>query len=397
MANQGYIDSFAQKIDLAEALLSAPESEKAAYYEKYETILSTDRVTAEQLIRANELTFKMVLNPVVFASVMYGVFSTAVTDGLKLQSKLRSYPLLLKIVSGAATKTETTFKLTRQVYDYLKAKLLTNFGIEVLTRSTTLTLEQIKEELSTYNIEVGSGDEDEVYEGDTSGVKFDDDELDTSTSPNIWNSETIAQVIGLLKLVDNFENISGQKIGMTEILIQGQPYNLKFVESKHSELDTLLTNHSIIGNTQESFDKSIEKFEMSFNQFINYIEAFINAKLVSRTFKILKSGLRENKYAISFLLSYAKDFLNVQRFRIATTFTADGTAVPADFEKYNANACELNILTSVFDYNGSSDGHDYTSAIACMTILAAMKSDKFVDDIGMEKKYNELIDKLAKV
>ena len=252
-------------------------------------------------------------------------------------------------------------------------------------------------ELSTYNIEVGSGDEDEVYEGDTSGVKFDDDELDTSTSPNIWNSETIAQVIGLLKLVDNFENISGQKIGMTEILIQGQPYNLKFVESKHSELDTLLTNHSIIGNTQESFDKSIEKFGMSFNQFINYIEAFINAKLASRTFKILKSGLRENKYAISFLLSYAKDFLKAQKLRIATTFTADGTAVPADFEKYNANACELNILTSVFDYSGSSDGHDYKSAIACMTILAAMKSDKFVDDIGMEKKYNELIDKLAKV
>lgn len=397
---------FNQRLDLTSYILDMSPIGANELLQKYEFVISNTSSDADKeniIIRDNKHTYEILaFKPIFTAAMLRIIYANDVESKAVFKDEFSG---LYKAYNRCITAGSGQIKSVMEIYAFIGNVLRKNGVLEI---PSSVTIEDLEQALHLFGVQEGSGDEGDIFE-DNSGIEdkildsafdelnLDDDEVQISNNvndPNNWTEDTINRLLHTIKLIDTFEKVTGDKIGLTNVEINNREYTIKFPETGNKELDNELEEHHIFGGSMESLVKTLDDNNFELAEYIDAFSASAISKVIKKTYNKLLSAYNTDKYSIHYLILNVKDALISTGSLISTNITFGDNGIIEVSTRSPKDSIQNRAMDKIFTSVSKPVQDMDESVVKCIVILEAIKSEEIINVDRMIKDYTGILAKI---
>ena len=404
------------RLNTTNYILSMPQAEFNDLVQKYELALDNIDSTTNKIpvVFDNKDTYMIVGHPIVVFAALLRLTQSANNPMINFREK---FPTLSKAYMAHSVRADGSprpaLAIIHSTYEYLQSHFSVS-GAPSIDVHESISVNDIDSALKLFGVQTISEsdasetdyeDEYSFDEDDDASINMDDlfdsvddteDSVDdTEDKDEGWTDEVIKRLSHILYVVDTFEDITGEKIGLTNVEIDNKESTIKFPQTSNTRLNTMLEKHLISGGTKDSLEKTLNNNGMTLSEYIDAFSASVLSKMIKKTYNRLLAAYNNNKYSMHYLILNANEsFINTGNL-ISTVISFGESRVVETVTKDAKDDIQNRAMNKVFTTVTREVGDMDESIAKCITLFKALQDTTYVGVEKMKKEYASIINKLS--
>ena len=402
------------RLNTANYILSMPQAEFNDLVQKYELALDNIDSTTNTIpvVLDNKDTYMVVGHPIVVFAALLRLTQSANNPMINFKEK---FPTLSKVYMAHSVRADGSprpaLAIIQSTYEYLQSHFRLSGAPSIDVRES-ISVNDIDSALKLFGVQTISEsdasetdyeDEYSFDEDDDASINMDDlfdsvddtEDEDDGWTDEGWTDEVIKRLSHILYIVDTFEDITGEKIGLTNIEINNKEHTIKFPQTSNTRLNTMLEKHLISGGTKDSLEKTLNNNEMTLSEYIDAFSASVLSKIIKKTYNRLLAAYNNNKYSMHYLILNANEcFINTGNL-ISTVISFGESRVVETVTKDAKDDIQNRAMNKVFTTVTREVGDMDESIAKCIILFKALQDTTYTGVEKMKKEYASIINKLS--